>query len=89
MTPSIVYVQQNLNELQFFSAGPIGISTGFPFFGTTKTTVYVNVNGALTFNGNLSIFTPVCTASRGGYGLVMPYWYVFAVKLGKKYRKVY
>lgn len=49
--------------------GPQGIN----FFGTNYTSIYINTNGLITFQGPVTAYTPSSIANLG-YPAIAPYW---------------
>ena len=56
------------------SAGPVSLGLAFPFFDKRETTVFVNTNGAISFNRSISQFTPTCGALDTSSRMVAPFW---------------
>uniref|UniRef100_A0A914VSW5 NIDO domain-containing protein n=1 Tax=Plectus sambesii TaxID=2011161 RepID=A0A914VSW5_9BILA len=56
------------------SSPSIPISIGFPFFDYLHDSLWVNVNGAISFLTTISTFTPVCTPVQQNFRMIAPYW---------------
>lgn len=56
------------------SSGPLPISVSFPFFQAMYDSLYVNTNGAISFNENLEAFTPDAFPVGDGRRLIAPFW---------------
>ena len=60
------------------SSSAVSLSSVFPngldFFGTTYTSIYINNNGNLTFNGPSSTFTPSAITANTSIPIVAAYF---------------
>ncbi|KAI1707227.1 nidogen-like domain-containing protein [Ditylenchus destructor] len=50
------------------------LSVPFPFFDTLYSTLWVNVNGAISFAKQISKYTPVCGPVEREYSSIAPFW---------------
>ncbi|KAI1716123.1 nidogen-like domain-containing protein [Ditylenchus destructor] len=50
------------------------LSVPFPFFDTLYSTLWVNVNGAISFAKQISTYTPVCAPVEREYSSIAPFW---------------
>ena len=58
------------------SSPGISISTNFNFFNHSYSKLWVNVNGAISFNQSIRTFIPKCAPVDGDYRMISPFWYV-------------
>ncbi|XP_013419198.1 sushi domain-containing protein 2 [Lingula anatina] len=56
------------------STSAITLSTGFPYFDQLHTRLYVNTNGALSFLGTVSTYTPQAFPLDSNRRLIAPFW---------------
>ncbi|VDI29231.1 Hypothetical predicted protein, partial [Mytilus galloprovincialis] len=56
------------------SSPRVPISTSFPYFNQVFRSLYVNTNGAISFDETLSTFTPSAFPLSGNKKIVAPYW---------------
>ncbi|CAC5386536.1 Sushi, nidogen and EGF-like domain-containing protein 1,Alpha-tectorin [Mytilus coruscus] len=52
----------------------VPISTSFPYFNQVFRSLYVNTNGAISFDETLSTYTPSAFPLNGNKKIVAPYW---------------
>uniref|UniRef100_A0A914WTJ7 VWFA domain-containing protein n=1 Tax=Plectus sambesii TaxID=2011161 RepID=A0A914WTJ7_9BILA len=64
------------------SSPQVAISTPFYFFNFTHTNLWVNVNGAISFNAQISTFTPICGPVTAAYRMISPYWCDIDIRYG-------
>uniref|UniRef100_A0A914XID4 NIDO domain-containing protein n=1 Tax=Plectus sambesii TaxID=2011161 RepID=A0A914XID4_9BILA len=64
------------------SSAQVAISTPFYFFNNTHTNLWVNVNGAISFNAQISTYTPVCGPVTAAYRMIAPYWCDIDIRYG-------
>jgi alpha-tectorin len=50
------------------------LSTDFNFFNYSHSSLWVNVNGAISFLAPISTYTPFCTALPRNYRMISPFW---------------
>uniref|UniRef100_A0A914Z2C5 Uncharacterized protein n=1 Tax=Panagrolaimus superbus TaxID=310955 RepID=A0A914Z2C5_9BILA len=50
------------------------LSVMFPFFGYNHSSLWVNVNGAISFNAPISTYTPRCAPVHHEYRMISPFW---------------
>jgi hypothetical protein len=58
------------------SSPQLNLSVPFPFFNTLYKVLWVNVNGALSFEGKISTFTPTCAPVEREYSSIAVFWSV-------------
>uniref|UniRef100_A0AC35G110 Uncharacterized protein n=1 Tax=Panagrolaimus sp. PS1159 TaxID=55785 RepID=A0AC35G110_9BILA len=46
----------------------------FPFFGYNHSSLWVNVNGAISFNAPINRYTPTCAPVHHEYRMISPFW---------------
>ncbi|XP_063425357.1 protein mesh-like [Mytilus trossulus] len=56
------------------SSPRVPISTSFPYFNQVFRSLYVNTNGAISFDEELSTYTPSAFPLSGNKKIVSPYW---------------
>uniref|UniRef100_A0AC35FP70 NIDO domain-containing protein n=1 Tax=Panagrolaimus sp. PS1159 TaxID=55785 RepID=A0AC35FP70_9BILA len=56
------------------STAPQNLSIPFPFFDKLYPQLWVNVNGAISFNSKISTFTPTCKPVSQNYSMISPFW---------------
>lgn len=56
------------------SSGSISISVPFPFFNRNYTSLYVNINGAISFETAVSQFTPAAFPLGAQRRMIAPFW---------------
>uniref|UniRef100_A0AC34R573 NIDO domain-containing protein n=1 Tax=Panagrolaimus sp. JU765 TaxID=591449 RepID=A0AC34R573_9BILA len=50
------------------------VNGDFPFFGVNTTSLYLNVNGAISFLNPIPTYTPSCAPVSRNYGMIQPFW---------------
>uniref|UniRef100_A0AC34FLT9 NIDO domain-containing protein n=1 Tax=Panagrolaimus sp. ES5 TaxID=591445 RepID=A0AC34FLT9_9BILA len=50
------------------------LSIAFPFFGYNHSSLWVNVNGAISFNAPIHAYTPRCAPVHHEYRMISPFW---------------
>ena len=64
----------HVGSLDDGSSQQIPISQPFRFFTTSYTSLWVNINGGVSFNGPISTYTPTCIALSQAMAMISPFW---------------
>ena len=56
------------------SSNTISLIIAFPFFNYLHNSIWVNVNGAISFLKPISTYTPICTAMTQEFRMIAPFW---------------
>jgi hypothetical protein len=64
------------------SSNQLQLSIAFPFFNFLHDSLWVNINGAISFRSAISDYTPICHAVTQKYSMIAPYWSDVDLKWG-------
>ncbi|CAG2164757.1 unnamed protein product [Oppiella nova] len=56
------------------SSDEIQLTAGFRYFDTTHHSLWVNVNGAISFRQAIATYTPVCVPVSREFTMIAPFW---------------
>ncbi len=65
---------KHINNLDDGFSPPIPLSHAFQFFGHSHSSLWVNINGGVSFNAPISAFTPNCSQLSTSSSMISPFW---------------